>query len=80
MKPSSQTSKPNETASSDLSPKQEHSAEKPEGTKPVGDATESRQPTETTPASPETDEGEDVLVREPDGRYRIIGRRPRNPK
>lgn len=80
MKPSSQTSKPNETASSDLSPKQKHSSKKPEVTKPTRDASESRRPTETTPAAPETDEGEDVLVRELDGRYRIIGRRPRDPK
>ena len=83
MKSPPQTSRPDETASSDLSPqqKQKRSAGNPEGTNPTGkDATESRKPTETNPAPPEKDEGEDVLVREPDGRYRIIGRRPRNPK
>jgi hypothetical protein len=81
MKSSSQNSRPDETASSDLSSRQKPSAGKPEGEKQTGtSATESRRPSETAPPDPETNEGEEILVREPDGRYRIIGRRPRNPK
>jgi len=81
MNSSSQNSRPDETASSDLSSRQKPSAGRPEGKKQTGtSATESRRPSEAAPPHPETDEDEEILVREPDGRYRIIGRRPRNPK
>ena len=81
MESSRQPPRPDETASSDLSGKDKHSGGKSESKKPAGtEATQSRQPSEVTPPHPETDEGQDILVREPDGRYRIIGRRPRDPK
>jgi hypothetical protein len=48
----------------------------------AGEATPSRKPAaiEDTSSERENDEEEYILDREPDGRYRIVGRRPRKQK
>jgi hypothetical protein len=43
----------------------------------AGASTETHRPTEPAPEAASTDKDSHVLEREPDGRYRIIGRKPR---
>ena len=73
--------KPDEMDSSTVGhpPDAQHQAETEITRTDSGEATASRQPgkAEGTPPTPEKAEDEYVLEREPDGRYRITGRRPR---
>jgi hypothetical protein len=46
----------------------------------TGEATQWRLPGEGGAAQPLNENEEYILEREPDGRYRIIGRRPRKPE
>ncbi len=53
---------------------------RPEVTKSAegeSEATASHRPARVAPAGPEKEDDELILEREPDGRYRIVGRRPR---
>jgi hypothetical protein len=71
-------SKPDKTASSPVGTGAAPDGQKT-GVTPTdsGDVTESHRPGEGVGPRPETEKDEYILEREPDGRYRIIGRRPR---
>jgi hypothetical protein len=73
--------KPDETDSSAIGhsppPQRETTGAKKTET---GEATESRLPGEGGTPHPSNENEEYILEREPDGRYRIIGRRPRKPE
>jgi hypothetical protein len=77
-------SDPDETDSSAVGPSTGDSGQADTETSKTtsGEATTSRRPGEAcdVPAEAEKVEEEYVLEQEPDGRYRIVGRRPRKPK
>jgi hypothetical protein len=79
MKPARRTPKPDETISSPVGGRHGKPDEaKPEVTNTEGTgSTPSFRPEATTPAEPKTSDEEYILEREADGRYRIVGRRPR---
>jgi hypothetical protein len=81
MSSSAGSRKPDETDSSAIGSSPPSHGETT-GTKKTdaGEATESRLPREEGAAHPSRENEEYILEREPDGRYRIIGRRPRKPE
>src|SRR5205807_907760 len=78
---SRETPAPDETASSGISPSPSPGQGQADVTKTEkSEATDSRRPAKSEPTSPAEEKDEYILEREPDGRYRIIGRRPRKPE